>query len=791
MSFGEYVEHGWALCRIRPGTKAPTPEGWQRQENAVRSPQIAYSLLAAGLVHEWSGTCAIDIDDWDVAEAYLKTHGIDLSALFMAHDAVQLLSGKLGRGKLLYRLEVPLPTIKLAPYEGPVDEQTGKPKKYKALELRCAGAQDVLAPSIHPELGTPYFWQYGDPVMGHWSNLPPLPAALRALWQTQTGGAPSASDPAKDARGLNLRELAELIIKRDPDDYEEWIKIGQILHHETQGSRDGFQLWDRWSRQSDKYSDAKTQTWTRWNGFGQNDGTAHAATVGQLIQERVAAPTEFALAEPVRDPEEPEDTGPTREIDAVLRPRVVYLLDQRRYYHKPLPKGHKGYMAGLDEVGAQALQGEAFDVFYTPYMPIREVTVTAKDDSKRTQTVVEDPRKCVKQSRRIEKVNGIGFHPGAGRIFVEEDGNRMYNEYSPVQVEPLRPKPHELDAWAFLCSRIEDDTFRSWLMRFFAHMVAKPGVKIQSAPLLVSDTQGTGKTTWMQTIPQLLLGEKWVNEISSEQLAKTFNSYLARTWWVTIEELKTDGPRMDRIAIANKMKPWITSKTIPVEFKGLDVYKIYNRVQLGASSNFRDTMQLDNSDRRWGVGHVVEHAMTEAEKSGLFKDFLDTPRAPGVVRWLIQQENLTGFSPTALPPSTAEKRSMVSFGYGQWETKIAEAMVDGTTPFDRDVFALEDVQMVLRSMNAELSRKRVGTLLTRAPFNATRKSTGTKVLYCWRNQSFWETQTCYAWASHRETAIRPLGALSAAVPVAIRGAAGEDETSEDTDFSDLLGAVNV
>jgi len=84
----------------------------------------------------------------------------------------------------------------------------------------------------------------------------------------------------------------------------------------------------------------------------------------------------------------------------------------------------------------------------------------------------------------------------------------------------------------------------------------------------------------------------------------------------------------------------------------------------------------------------------------------------------------------------------------------------------------------------------VGTLLTRAPFNVTRKSTGTKVLYCWRNQSYWETQTCYAWASHRETAIRPLGALNARVPVAILGAAGEDETSDDTDFSDLLGAVN-
>jgi hypothetical protein len=793
VSFADYVESGWALCRIRPGTKAPAGDNWQYRESAVRDPVTANGLMAAGLCHAWSGTCAVDIDNWDVANEYLKANGVDLESLFDAEDAVQLTSGRQGRGKLIYALPNPLPSVHLAPYKAPGKKNPEKLETYHGLELRCATrggltVQDVLPPTIHPDTGRPYSWVYGDPVMGHWSNPPPLPAALRALWTAQREPVAEAAPEQRTARGATVNEIQALLDAKDPEDfaYDDWLETGLILHHELGGSAQGYAMWLAWSSRCSKHD--VTQMPAKWRSFGQSPGPYK--TIGSWLQERVAAPEEFAINEaPVRDPDEPEDTGPTREIDAILRPRIVYLLDQQRYYHKPLPKGKKGFLPGLDEVGAQALRGEAFDVFYTPYMPIREVTVTAKDGSKRTQTVVEDPRKCVKQSRRIEKVNGIGFHPGASRIFLEEDGNRMYNEYSLTPVEPLRPKPHELDAWAFLCSRIEDDKFRSWLLRFFAHMIAKPGVKIQSAPLLVSDTQGTGKTTWMQTIPQILLGEKWVNEISSEQLAKSFNSYLARTWWVTIEELKTDGPRMDRIAIANKMKPWITSKTIPVEFKGLDVYKIYNRVQIGASSNFRDTMQLDNSDRRWGVGHVVEHAMTEAEKAGLFKDFLDTPRAPGVVRWLIQQENLTGFSPTALPPSTLEKRSMISFGYGPWETKIAESMVDGGTPFDRDVFALEDVQLVLRSMNADLSRKRVATLLTRPPFNATRKSTGTKILYCWRNQSFWDAQTCSEWETHRETAVRPSGALSASVPVAIKGAAGDDESPEEDSVSDLLGAI--
>lgn len=793
MSFGQYAEHGWALCRIRPGTKAPVGDDWQYREKALRDPGIANGLMAAGLCHAWSGTAALDIDNWDVANAYLKANGIDLESLFCAEDAVQLTSGRQGRGKLIYALPNPLPSVHLAPYKGPSKKDPDKLTTYHGLELRCATrggltVQDVLPPTIHPDTGRPYSWVYGDPVTGHWSNPPPLPAALHTLWTAQREPVEQAQPEVKTARGATLGEIQAMLDAKDPENfaYDDWLEVGLILHHELGGSAQGYALWLAWSSRCSKHD--VTLMPAKWRSFGQSPGPYK--TIGAWLQERVAAPSEFAIAEtPARDPEEPEDTGPTREIDAVLRPRVVYLLDQERYYHKPLPKGHKSFQQGLDTVGSQALKGPAFDILYAPFMPHRETLVEGKDGSKRTQVIVEDARKCIRNSRRIPKVNGVGFHPGAGRIF-QDTGGDFFNEFEPYVVEPLRPKPHELDAWAFLCSRIEDDVFRAWLLRFFAHMLAKPGVKIQSAPLLVSDTQGTGKTTWMQTIPRLLFGDRWVREISSSMLASSFNAYLASTWWIAIEELKTDGPRMDRLTIANKMKPWITSPTIPVEFKGLNAYNIPNRMQIGASSNFRDSMQLDSGDRRWGVVRVVERQMSEAEKAGLFGDFLSTERAPGVVRWLIQQQSLVGFSPSALPPDTDAKRVMVEAGYGPWETKVAEAMVDGTTPFDRDIFALEDVQLVLRSMNAELSRKRVGMLLGKAPFCVSRKSTGSKILYCWRNQSFWDGQSCADWETHRETAVRPSGALSTRIPVAISGAAGEDEASEGTYFNDLLGAIN-
>jgi hypothetical protein len=783
MSFAEYVQAGWALCRIKPGTKGPSGDNWQLRESAIRDVDGAAALMSAGLCHAWSGTAALDIDNWDVAEKWLTEQGVNLQAYFDSPDAVQISSGRRGRGKLLFRLPTPMPTLKLAPYKAPGKKNPEKLETFHGLELRCATAggltvQDVLPPTIHPETGQPYEWVYGDPLLGHWSELPPLPAALEALWRAHTYTAPTAAEPAKDRRGATMAELQTLIAAEDPDDYENWIRIGQILHHETEGSAAGFQLWDKWSRQSDKYSDGKTRSQERWAGFGQNDGTGFAATVGSLVQSRVAQPEEFALTS-----EKPEevglDTRASTSIEAILKPRITYLLDQERFYHKPLLIGEAGFTPGLDTVGAMGLKPMAFDILYAPFMPIIEDT--------EGKPKVADPRQSVRRSKFIEKVNGVGFHPGAPRIFVEEDGNRYLNEYEPINVAPLRPNSRELDIWQFLCTRIEDPVFQSWLRKFYAFALAKPGVKIQAAPLLVSDTQGTGKTTWMQTIPQLLYGARWVREVSSDLLGKSFNAFLAGTWWVAIEELKTDGPRMDRIAIANKLKPWITSKTIPIEFKGLNAYQIVNRVQLTASSNFRDTLQLDNSDRRWGIGRVVERAWTEAEKQEVVKGFIDSPRAAGVLRWLIQQENLTGFSPTAAPPQTAEKTTMIQVGLGQWETHIAEMMLDGKPPFDRDIVGCEDIQEALRTANVHLSRKRAAMMLRKAPFNVVSKSTGTQVLYCWRNCSLWEHLSAANWSEHRDTGMRFDGAWTLKVPVAIRSAAGEDESPDE--FSDLLGAI--
>lgn len=184
MSAVEYIEHGWALCRIPAGQKGPDTKGWNLEANAIRDPAVLNGWTGnVGLLHAWSRTCALDIDKLQQAHAWLEGRGINLDHLLAADDAVQIVSGREGSAKLLYRLPDgvdPLVTVQIKdPDADPKDRA-----KSTWLELRCATAtgqtvQDVLPPSIHPDTGKPYRWGGN----GDWRALPELPANLLALWR--------------------------------------------------------------------------------------------------------------------------------------------------------------------------------------------------------------------------------------------------------------------------------------------------------------------------------------------------------------------------------------------------------------------------------------------------------------------------------------------------------------------------------------------------------------------------------------------------------------------------------
>lgn len=259
----QYVANGWALVPVAPGSKGPKGLGWNQRENCVTTLEGCKRIRAnVGLAHAFSGTCVLDLDDFEKGEKWLASKGVRLSEFWDSEEAVKIHSGRLNRGKLLFRLPAgvePLVSVSVAEDK---------------LEFRCAASngktyQDLLPPSIHPETGEPYQWVY-DPLLGNWDSPPELPAALLRVWRDELEpvDAPKSTPGDKvPPVGLKRDDLRKLIYQEDPNGkYQNWIAVGFAINHETEGDVGGLDLWDEWSSGGDEYP-GREELEYKWGTF--------------------------------------------------------------------------------------------------------------------------------------------------------------------------------------------------------------------------------------------------------------------------------------------------------------------------------------------------------------------------------------------------------------------------------------------------------------------------------------------------------------------------------------------
>jgi len=263
-----YLRHGWRLVPLRAGKKAPLRDSrWNHEDQCLQEGSVLPLVGGYGLAHAYSGTMALDIDEWDAAVEYLRGRGVDLPLLYEALDAVTIDSGKPGHGKLLYRMPLgcALPSKKLV--------SGGR----NFLDFRCATrsgltVQDVLPPHIHPDTGTSYQWGG----KGHWTRLPLIPEPLLGIWQ---GLVQSDSTHSVVAGGsvvsTSWDEITSLLDAIPPDiDRDSWISVGQCLHWAgtmTNRLDEAYYLWDEWSAKGAKYKGGSDLA-NPWMGFNASGG---------------------------------------------------------------------------------------------------------------------------------------------------------------------------------------------------------------------------------------------------------------------------------------------------------------------------------------------------------------------------------------------------------------------------------------------------------------------------------------------------------------------------------------
>lgn len=287
-----YVSAGFALHRLHPKSKRPVGDLWSTAPvldvDAFAAAYVAGENLGVRL-GEWSKTGSgylhlIDLDIRDAGQA--AAAWVKLRELWPEADGFpRVVSGSGGESRHIYFFTpAPWSSRKIARSEGftkVFDPRLQREvKKFDwEIELFGTGKQAAMPPSIHPDTGQPYRWETElDLDLVELGVGPAVSSALLERWGAWRDEGPAEDDDLlsihlAEPMGLSAAEIAE-ILKDLPEDWVEdrdlWLQAGMALHHEHRGSEAGFQVWDTWSRGSDKYQEKDQRR--VWKSFGDHRG---------------------------------------------------------------------------------------------------------------------------------------------------------------------------------------------------------------------------------------------------------------------------------------------------------------------------------------------------------------------------------------------------------------------------------------------------------------------------------------------------------------------------------------
>ena len=297
-------ELGFACHWLHPKQKRPKGNDWQ-DKPVMNAGQLASSYASRDNLGVRLGEPSQMIDG-----NYLHVIDVDIRIPELADEAIETLaellpvspnalpmvrSGSGGASFHLYFVtDKPFRSKKLAQSDGKHRGSEGSWHRDWEIELFGTGKQVVLPPSIHPS-GKPYVWQreFDTFTLEFGSDYLISSDALSAL--------AVPADDHYEYEAVSPLEFKDGVMEAILDDipvsdldYDDWIRLGQAIHHQFGGGEDAFQVWLKHTERSNKH-DGKASTLRtmrmKWRSFGKYRGrpVTMATIVDWAKEARLAA----------------------------------------------------------------------------------------------------------------------------------------------------------------------------------------------------------------------------------------------------------------------------------------------------------------------------------------------------------------------------------------------------------------------------------------------------------------------------------------------------------------------
>ncbi len=259
--------------------------------------------------------------------------------------------------------------------------------------------------------------------------------------------------------------------------------------------------------------------------------------------------------------------------------------------------------------------------------------------------------------RRVVDVEHIVFDPT-----MTKDPSIYINTFDGLPLEPVNDDAACANLrWliSFLCNH--DEAAALWLTRWLAYPLQHLGAKMDTAVLMHSTMEGSGKSLLFADTFGALYGQ-YAATVGQTQLESNFNAWQSRKMWAVFEEVVSRDQRYNQVG---KIKHLVTGKTVRMESKFINGWEEANHMNAVFLSNEILPWPISDSDRRMLVMWPMETLPITRQKA--IGRELENGGVAALYGWLLRVD-LGDFNERTRPPSTASRERLVALSRAGWQT---------------------------------------------------------------------------------------------------------------------------
>jgi hypothetical protein len=248
-------------------------------------------------------------------------------------------------------------------------------------------------------------------------------------------------------------------------------------------------------------------------------------------------------------------------------------------------------------------------------------------------------------------------------------------------VSKIKPEPGDAGPWLeFMEHLIPNEKERIDTMRWSATLIAHPEVKMMYALLLISETQGVGKSTLGERILGPIIGDDNTSYPTEGEIVDSDYTYwLAHKRLAVVNEIYAGHSSK----AYNKLKDIITGRKVSIKQKYMANYMLDNKIHILACSNNFNALKLTRDDRRWYIPKVTENKKPEAYWKQLNAWLNNEGGLQIIAHWAHEfLKTNAAVGPGEAAPWTEVKAAVAKEGYSQGMLLVVDVLQTLTERID-------------------------------------------------------------------------------------------------------------